>query len=274
MLVATGCTLPGTEEQSTLRLATTTSTDDSGLLDSILPSFEEEYDAEVDVIAVGTGQALELGRRGDADVVLVHARDQEEQFVKSGHGLNRRTVMMNDFVIAGPEDDPARIQTADTAAEAFTLIAGTEAPFASRGDESGTHIKEQQIWDEAAITPNTADVTWYQSLGQGMGETLIAANEMDAYVLTDRATFLTMRDELPNLALLLGGDSIADNPDPVLNNPYGVIQVNPEQHPSVKAALARQFVTWITSPETQEQIAEFGREEYGQPIFLPAGESQ
>lgn len=271
VLVGAGCDRPGAaEEETTLRLATTTSTDDSGLLDSILPDFESEFDAGVDVIAVGTGQALELGRRGDVDAVLVHAPEQERQFVDSGYGINRQHVMTSDFVIAGPEEDPAQIKRAGTAVEAFTFIAGTEATFASRGDQSGTHIKEQGIWREAAIRPNQGDAGWYQVLGQGMGETLVAANELKAYVLTDRPTFLTMRDDLSQLTILFGGETIRENPDPMLLNPYGVIQVNPERRPSVNEELAAQFVTWITSPETQQQIAEFGREEFDQPLFLPA----
>lgn len=258
----------GDDEPRTLRLATTTSTEDSGLLDAILPAFERERDAEVEVIAVGTGQALTLGERGDVDVVLVHARKREDEFVSQGFGVNRRDVMWNDFVIVGPVDDPAAIADAASAAEAFERVAAARLPFLSRGDESGTHIREQAIWQETGSVPESG-AGWYQSLGQGMGETLVAANEQRAYTLADRATFLATSAELPDLTILFGGETIDANPDPGLRNPYGVIQVNPEKHSNVNDNLAAAFVEWITSPETQEAIAAFGREEFGQSIFQP-----
>lgn len=261
-----------TSADSELRLATTTSTDDSGLLDVILPDFERRFDARVSVIAVGTGQALELGERGDVDVVLVHARKQEDAFVAAGFGINRRDVMHNDFVIVGPANDPASIREVATAADAFDRIATAEAPFVSRGDESGTHTREREIWDGAGHAPGP-DSSWYRSLGQGMGETLLVANEESAYTLTDRATFLSMRDRLPDLTILFGGETIAENPDPNLLNPYGVIQVNPDRHEGIHATLARQFVEWITSPEVQAMIRDFGRDQYGQPLFYPDAES-
>lgn len=252
----------------TLRLATTTSTADSGLLEALLPAFEQQHNARVEVIAVGTGQALELGERGDVDVVLVHARAREDAFVAEGYGVGRRDVMYNDFIIVGPPSDPAGVIGAASAADAFAGIAAVEAAFASRGDDSGTHTKELSIWAAAGITP-TQDLAWYRSLGQGMGETLIAANEMGAYTLTDRGTFLATREALPNLQIILGGASVAENNDSALRNPYGVIPVNPERHPGINVALAEAFATWLTSPETQAAIAEFGVDKYGQPLFYP-----
>jgi tungstate transport system substrate-binding protein len=251
-----------------LRLATTTSTADSGLLDAILPVFEAQYGARVEVIAVGTGQALELGENGDVDVVLVHARSREGAFVEEGYGVNRREVMYNDFVIVGPPDDPAAIAGATSASEALTAIAEVEAPFASRGDESGTHTKELSVWASASITP-TAEMAWYRSLGQGMGETLITANELGAYTLADRGTWLAQRDSLPELAILFGGATIEENPDPALYNPYGVIPVNPARHQGINGELAEQFAAWLTSPETAELIGAYGVEEFGQPLFFP-----
>jgi hypothetical protein len=181
------------------------------LLDALLPDFEQRYNADVEVVAVGTGQALKLGENGDADVVLVHARKREDEFVTQGFGINRRDVMYNDFVIVGPESDPAQIATAANAAEAFSSIAARSATFTSRGDDSGTYSKEQALWSMAAITP-TAELSWYKSLGQGMGETLITANELGAYTLTDRGTYLSMRDKLPNLRIWFGGEPLQKIP--------------------------------------------------------------
>lgn len=251
-----------------LRLATTTSTADSGLLDALLPDFEQRYDAQVQVIAVGTGQALTLGANGDADVVLVHARAREDAFMAAGDGIDRRDVMYNDFVIVGPADDPAKVGAASDARDAFSRIAAVQASFASRGDDSGTFTKEQSIWSSAEITP-TATLGWYKSLGQGMGETLIVANEQLSYTLADRGTFLSMRDRLPELRILLGGATITENTDPQLRNPYGLILVNPARHPGINAGLAEDFAAWITTPETQQQISLFGRDRFGQPLFYP-----
>lgn len=270
LFIVAGCGGGGPEarEPQALRLATTTSTADSGLLDAILPAFEQQHNATVAVVAVGTGQALTLGQNGDADVLLVHAPAHEAAFVEAGYGTYRRDVMYNDFVVVGPASDPAGIGGMTRAADAFKAIAETGATFASRGDDSGTHTKELTIWDEAGLAPN-ADMAWYKSLGQGMGETLITANEQLAYTLTDRGTYLAMRDSLPNLTILVGGERIAENQDPNLLNPYGVIPVSPERHPTVNAQLAEQFVTWLTSAETQEQIGLFGQEQYGQALFFP-----
>jgi tungstate transport system substrate-binding protein len=268
MLLALGLAACGSQEPEVLRLATTTSTADSGLLDAILPGFEEEHNARVDVVAVGTGQAIELGEAGDADVILVHARAREDAFVEEGHGTSRSDVMYNDFILVGPSDDPAGAAGMSTAAEALDAIAAAGAPFASRGDDSGTHTKEMSLWEAAGITPDPAG-GWYNSLGQGIGETLTFANEAGAYTLTDRGTYLSMRDSLPNLIIVVGGDSIDGNTDPTLLNPYGVIPVNPEKSEAINAELAQSFVEWITSPEVQEQIGQFGVEQYGQPLFYP-----
>ena len=262
----------GRAEPAVLRLATTTSTADSGLLDAILPGFEETHNARVDVVAVGTGQALELGQNGDADVILVHARSGEDAFVADEYGLARYDVMHNDFIVVGPPDDPAGTQGMASAAEAFTAIAEAQAPFASRGDDSGTHTKEQVIWQLAAIEPDP-DQGWYFSLGQGMGETLQFASERGAYTLADRGTYLFLRDNLPGLVTLFGGDSINENRDLVLHNPYGVIPVNPILHDGIQADLARQFVEWLTSLETQEKIGAYGVDVFGQPLFYPDSEA-
>jgi tungstate transport system substrate-binding protein len=255
-------------EPQVLRLATTTSTQDSGLLDVILPDFEQRYNAKVEVVAVGTGQALKLGENGDADVVLVHARKQEDAFVAAGNGVDRRDVMHNDFIIVGPKSDPAGISGVAKASDAFKAIADKRATFDARGDASGTSTKELSIWASIGMTP-TAELRWYKSLGQGMGETLIAANEQGAYTLADRGTFLSMRDKLPDLVVLVGGESIDANADKTLLNPYGVIPVNPATHPAVNAALAEQFAEWIISPETQALIGEYGKDQFGQPLFYP-----
>lgn len=255
-------------DQVVLRLATTTSTHDSGLLDAILPDFEESHSARVDVISVGTGQALALGEAGDVDVVLVHARSREDEFVAAGHGVQRFDVMVNDFVIVGPPNDPAGVKGLPEAAAALAQIAAAEASFASRGDDSGTHIKEMTLW-EAAGFPTRPAGDWYRSLGQGMGSTLIFANETGAYALTDRATFLAQSSSLNNLAILVGGERISENPDKMLTNPYGVIPVNPDKG-SIEQKLAADFVSWLTSPQTQAAIANFGRDRFGQPLFYPA----
>lgn len=250
------------KEPQVLTLATTTSTENSGLLAHILPDFEKSHNAEVHVVAVGTGQALEIASRGDADLLLVHARSQEEAFMEAGHGLLREGVMYNDFVIIGPADDPAGISGLTDAALAFTKIAGAESVFISRGDESGTHAKELEIWGKAGLEPKGS---WYVSAGAGMGAVLTMAQEKDAYTLTDRGTYLARALEGLDLPILVEGD-------PTLLNPYGVIVVNPEKHPGVNSELAKVFVEWLTSVETQEMIGQFGVEEFGQPLFTPDSE--
>jgi tungstate transport system substrate-binding protein len=259
-------------EPQVLRLATTTSTADTGLLDAILPDFETRYNAEVDVVAVGTGQALELGPNGDADVVLVHARAREDAFVEAGDGLNRLDVMYNDFILVGPSADPAGVSGLATAKEALGKIAEAGATFVSRGDDSGTHTKEKSLWTSAGITPTT-ESGWYNSIGQGMGETLLFANESGGYTLTDRGTWLAQQANLPNLAVVVGGGTIAENQDTALLNPYGVIPVNPAKHPDVNFELATQFAEWITSVEVQTMIRDFGQDQFGQSLFNPSSDA-
>jgi tungstate transport system substrate-binding protein len=249
-------------ELQTLILATTTSTQDSGLLDFILPIFQSQYNIRADVIAVGTGQALKLGEDGNADVLLVHARALEDAFMEAGHGVRREDVMYNDFVIAGPADDPAGIRGMTDAAEAFKTIAQTQSLFISRGDESGTHTKEKTIWQKAGIEPSG---DWYLSAGQGMGAVLTMANEQQGYTLSDRATYLARTLEGLDLEILVEGD-------PILFNPYGVIAVNPNKGPQIKVDLANTFIDWLISVPTQGVISQFGVDEFGSPLFTPDSE--
>jgi tungstate transport system substrate-binding protein len=241
-------------------LATTTSTEDSGLLDYLLPDFEAQAGVEIDVIAVGTGQALTLGQDGNADVLLVHSRAREDEFMEAGHGVRREDVMYNDFVVLGPEEDPAGIEGMSSAAEAFKKIAESESAFISRGDESGTHSKELSIWKSAEIEP-AGD--WYISSGQGMGEVLTMTNEQQAYTLSDRATYLARSKEGLDLVIVVEGDKS-------LFNPYGVIAVNPDKNPNIQNDLANQFIDWIISVPVQEKIAQFGLEDFGQSLFIPS----
>lgn len=242
-----------------LILATTTSTDDSGLLDYILSEFETICGCDVNVVAVGSGQALKLGMDGNADVLLVHSPAGEKDFMDNGHGTRREDVMYNDFVILGPADDPAGIASAANAAEAFQMIAAAEETFISRGDDSGTHAKEKSIWAAAEID-SWGD--WYISAGQGMGEVLTMADELQAYTLSDRATYLARTLEGLYLNVLVQGD-------PILFNPYGVIAVNPAKNPDIKAELANQFIDWLISVPVQEKIGQFGVAEFGQALFTP-----
>ena len=242
-----------------LILATTTSTQDSGLLDYLLPFFEQEYNTKIDVIAVGTGQAIKLGQDGNADVLLVHARSQEDAFMAAGDGVRREDVMYNDFVIVGPESDPAGISGMKDAAAAFTKIADAQAKFVSRGDNSGTNTKELAIWKAAGIKP-VGD--WYISAGQGMGAVLTMADEQQAYTLSDRATYLARTLEGTDLKILVEGD-------PILFNPYGVIAVNPDKNPDINNELANTFIDWLVSLPTQEKISQFGVDKFGVPLFTP-----
>ena len=243
----------------TLILATTTSTENSGLLGAILPDFEGQYNVQVDVIAVGTGQALKLGEDGNADVLLVHARAREDAFMDAGHGSRREDVMYNDFVIVGPADDPAGLQGMTDAAAAFQKLAQAEASFVSRGDDSGTHTKEKAIWAAAEVEP-AGD--WYIAAGQGMGAVLTMADEQQAYTLSDRATYLARTLEGIELEILVEGD-------PVLFNPYGVIAINPDKGAHIQADLANAFIDWLVSVPTQEMISKFGVAEFGSPLFTP-----
>lgn len=242
-----------------LLLATTTSTADSGLLDYILPDFEAKTGATVSVVAVGTGQALTLGEEGNADVLLVHARAREDAFMAAGHGARREDVMYNDFIILGPESDPAGIQGMTDVAAAFAKIAETQSPFISRGDDSGTHTKEKSIWAVAGVEP-AGD--WYNSAGQGMGSVLTIANEELAYTLSDRATYLARTLEGIDIVIVVEGD-------PILFNPYGVMTVNPNKGEHIKIDLGNAFIDWIISAPTQELIGTFGVEAFGAPLFVP-----
>jgi len=239
-----------------LRLATTTSTENSGLLNAILPLFEAKYDTKVRVIAVGSGKAMKLGENGDVDVVLVHSRADEEKFVAAGFGVNRRDVMYNDFIIVGSKADPAGIRGSDVLT-AFKKIAAAGSRFVSRGDDSGTHKMEQSYWKAAGVEP--AAMPGYVSAGLGMGEVLMMAAEMRRYTLTDRATYAAYRAKT-GLEILVSGD-------PKLFNPYGVIAVNPARHPGVNHAGATQFIEWLTSSDGQAAIAAFRVD--SEQLFFP-----
>jgi tungstate transport system substrate-binding protein len=239
-------------------LASTTSTQDSGLFDVLIPAFEKAAPQfKVKVIAVGSGEAMKLGEKKDADVLLVHSPAAEKTFVEAGFGANRKSVMYNDFVILGPVGDPATIKGAATAMDAFKKIAEAKAIFVSRGDDSGTHNKEKSIWTSATIDPKGQ--SWYLSIGQGMSETLRVASEKQGYTIADRATWLTSKDKLANLALLVEGDK-------KLFNPYSVIEVVGARDPGG----AKAFSDWVTGPEGQKVIGEFGKQKFGQQIFVPS----
>jgi len=257
VLMLAGCSTPGGRAQ-TLTLATTTSTRDSGLLDVLLPEFEKESGITVKVIAVGSGQALELGRRGDADVLLVHSPEAEQRFMAEGFGAERQSIMHNEFVLVGPSAKPAEIPEQSSITAAFRRIARSESSFVSRGDESGTHAKEKQIWSAAGVEPRGE---WHIEAGSGMAEVLRMASEKQAYTLTDRGTYLAQRDKL-NLVILAEGD-------PLLLNPYSVIVVSPAKHPQVNHAAARRFAGFLLSAQGQRVIETFGVEEFGQPLFFP-----
>ena len=254
LLLASAC-----GSSDSLILATTTSTFDSGLLDELVPLFEEQTGFNVKVIAVGTGQALEMGRRGDADVLLVHAPAAEEQFVEEGYGVNRQLVMHNDFIIVGPASDPAELRSVPDAMSALRAIQTLEQTFVSRGDDSGTNKLELSIWAELGYDPTGEG--WYLESGQGMGATLQIANQREAYTITDRATYLALLDVL-DLEILHEGD-------PSLLNIYHVMQVNPERSSNVQGESAAAFVEFMVSAEAQAVIAEFGVEKFGQPLFVP-----
>ena len=250
-------------------LATTTSTYDSGLLGAILPDFEKQNNCKVKVIAVGSGQAIAIGALGDADVLLVHSRKSEDKFVADGFAKERFDVMYNDFILVGPAADPAKINGMATAKEAFTAIANAKALFVSRGDNSGTHVKEMAVWASAEISP-TQQVDWYSSIGQGMADALLFSNEKGAYTVADRGTWLSMADKVKGLNVLVGGKALDENKDKVLYNPYGVMAVNSDKFPSVKADLAQKFVAWLVSVPTQNLIKNYGVDKWGQPLFYPS----
>jgi tungstate transport system substrate-binding protein len=248
----------GVSAQERLKISSTTSTDNTGLFGALNPPFEKRFNCRVDVIAVGTGKALKIGEAGDVDVVFVHARAAEDKFIADGHGVNRRDVMYNDFIIIGPKEDPAGIKGFKDAKKALAAIADKSVPFISRGDDSGTHKKELILWKKAGIAPNG---TWYAEAGQGMGAVLQIANEKEAYALADRGTYLAYSDKV-DLTILCEGDKD-------LFNPYGIMAVNPARFPSVNYVLAMAYIGWVTSHEGQKIIREFGVEKFGQPLFIP-----
>ena len=250
----------------TLTLTTTTSTYDTGLLDEIHGDFEELYGVTVDAVAQGTGAALESARNGDADVVMVHARGLEDEFMRNGYGINRRDLMFNDFVIVGPEDDPAGIDGMGSATDALVAIADAEATFVSRGDNSGTHTKELNLWEAAGTEPGG---DWYQETGTGMGEALNVANQQGAYTLSDRGTFISQRSEI-DLTILVQGP-IEGGPE-ILANPYGVMAVNPGVHENANYDLAMAYIGWITSPGAQNAISEYQMN--GEQLFFPEAVSE
>jgi tungstate transport system substrate-binding protein len=246
-------------QEKFITVASTTSTENSGLFGELLPMFQEETGIEVRVVAVGTGQAIELARNGDADVLFVHHKASEEQFVADGFGVERHEVMYNDYVVVGPASDPAGVKGGKDAVAALEKIAEAEAPFASRGDDSGTHKAELTLWQEAEVDVAGASGSWYRETGSGMGPTLNTAAGMDAYALTDRGTWLSF-DNRQNLEIAVEGD-------PRLFNQYGIILVNPEKHPHVKTELGQTFIDWVLSDEGQEAIGAF--QINGQQAFFP-----
>ncbi len=247
-----------TETRGTINLATTTSTVDTGLLEVLIPKFEREYGYNVRVFSVGSGRAISLGQRGQADVLLTHTPEEERPLVKNGEFVNYRPVMHNDFVIVGPPSDPAAIRGQTSAAQAFRRIAERRATFISRGDNSGTNQKEMEIWSRAGITPQN---TWYKRAQAGMADTLQIASEQNGYTLADRGTYLAERNNL-NLELLVEGD-------PNLLNYYHVMQVNPARNPQVNAEGAAAFVEFMVSDQVQNIISTYGVERFGQPLFVP-----
>jgi tungstate transport system substrate-binding protein len=256
--------LPASAQERAITVASTTSTEQSGLFGHLLPRFTQRTGIAVRVVALGTGQALDVGRRGDADVVFVHDKAAEEAFVAEGFGVNRREVMYNDFVLIGPKDDPAGIAGDRDVVEALRKIAGAKAPFVSRGDRSGTHAAELRFWREAGIDLDAVKGPWYRDIGQGMGPALNAASAINAYVLADRGTWLSFKNR-GDLAVLAEGDRR-------LFNQYGVMLVNPAKHPHLKAADGQAFIDWLVSPEGQIAIADY--KIGGEHLFFPnAGEA-
>lgn len=247
------------EKKTSIKLATTTSTQDSGLLDYILPKFEKETGYKVEVISTGTGKAIKHGEAGDVDVILVHAKADEEKFVAEGHGVERLEVMYNDFVIVGPKNDSANIKNIKNAAEALKAIYEKKLPFISRGDDSGTHKFENKLWKKVNITPQGDN---YVSAGKGMGDVLIMANEKDAYTISDRGTYLSMKDKLESLVI-----DYEKSDD--LKNQYGIIAVNPDKNKDINSKGANELVKWITSEKVQNDIKSFGIDKYGEPLFIP-----
>ncbi|MFC1717222.1 substrate-binding domain-containing protein [Candidatus Poribacteria bacterium] len=256
ILVFAFSSLPLALVEERIKMATTTSTENSGLLAVLLPPFEQKFNVRVDVIAVGTGKALRLGENGDVDIVFVHARAAEDKFVNDGYGVNRRDVMYNDFVIIGPKEDPAGIEGMKDVAMALKKVADEKSPFASRGDDSGTHKKEKSLWEAAEIPP---EGSWYMETGQGMGATLQIADEKRAYAMTDRGTYIALKGKI-DLPILVEGDDR-------LFNPYGIIAVNPAKHPHVNYEYAIALIGWVTSVKGQKIITDYKK--FGQALFKP-----
>jgi tungstate transport system substrate-binding protein len=246
-------------QEKTLILATTTSTQDTGLLDVLIPIFEKKTGYFVKTIAVGSGQAMTMGQRGEADVLLVHSPTAEKKFMEEGFGVSRRLIMHNDFVIVGPAEDPAKIKGLKSATDALKKIAAAQALFLSRGDNSGTHAKEKDVWKVAGV--KYEGETWYQQTGLGMGQTLNVAAEKKGYTITDRGTYLALAKTL-KLGILVEGDA-------VLLNIYHVMEVNPAKWPKVNIAAAKAFADFMVSKETQDIIKTFGVDKYGSPLFFP-----
>lgn len=260
ILLVASVAAPGAFAQNKhITVASTTSTEQSGLFKHLLPIFEKKTGIDVRVVALGTGQALDMGRRGDADVVFVHAKPLEEKFVAEGHGVERQEVMYNDFILVGPKSDPAKVAGAKDIVGALERIAQAKARFASRGDRSGTHFAELQLWKAAGLDPAKEKPSWYRETGSGMGPTLNTASGMNAYALTDRGTWLSFKNR--------GQLEIAVQGDKRLFNQYGVILVNPAKHSHVKKDMARQFIDWLVSDQGQKAIGEYKIN--GQQLFFP-----
>ena len=259
LLLALLAALPAIAQEKFIVVASTTSTEQSGLFGHILPVFQKKTGIQVRVVALGTGQALDLARRGDADVVFVHARSAEEKFLAEGHGVRRFEVMYNDFVLIGPRSDPAKVSGGRDILGALKKIKAASAPFVSRGDRSGTHIAELDLWKQAGIDIATEKGSWYRDTGQGMGPALNTAAAMDAYILADRGTWISFKNR-GELAIAVEGDKR-------LFNQYGVMLVNPTKHPNVKKDLGQAFVDWVISPEGRKTIAEY--KIGGEQLFFP-----
>lgn len=259
LLVLTAATVFAAPKQKNIILATTTSTQDSGLLDTLIPIFEKDTGYFVKTIAVGSGQAMKMGEKGEADVMLVHSPEAEKKFVAGGYGINRRLVMHNDFIIVGPGADPAKVKNVKSSAEAMKLIAGANALFLSRGDNSGTHAKEKSLWKQADVNP--VGQKWFQETGLGMGQTLNVAAEKKGYTLADRGTYLALRKNL-GMDILVEGDA-------ALLNIYHVIEVNGAKWPKANAEGAKAFADFMVSKKAQDIIKTFGVDKFGSPLFFP-----
>jgi len=251
--------LPVAAQDRFITVASTTSTEQTGLFGCILPAFKKDTGIDVRVVALGTGQALDMARRGDADIAFVHDRPAEDKFVAEGAGINRKDVMYNDFVIIGPKSDPAKVAGGKDAAAALKKIADAKAPFVSRGDKSGTHAAELRLWKSAGVDLDAAKGPWYRDTGSGMGPALNTASSIGGYILSDRGTWLSFKNK-GDLTVVVEGDR-------VLFNPYGVMLVNPAKHPHVKQADAQRFIDWLVSPAGQKSIADYKID--GQQLFFP-----